>query len=161
MIGPDALVRSDDAWPDLAVIAAAACYAFASIYARRFRELGLAPIDVATGQLTASALILAPVGLSLAQSPNLGDVSWTAIAAVIALASASTAIAYVVYFRILAGAGAINVVLVTLLAPATSVLLGAALLGERLAARSFIGLACIALGLGLIDGRPWRALRRN
>ena len=53
----------------------------------------------------------------------------------------STALAYVVYFRILAGAGATNVVLVTLLAPATSILLGAVVLGERLAARDFVGLA--------------------
>ena len=76
----------------------------------------------------------------------------------ILVASLSTALAYIVYFRILAGAGATNVVLVTLLAPATSILLGAAILGERLAPRHFVGLALIAIGLAFIDGRLPSAL---
>ena len=63
-----------------------------------------------------------------------------------------------VYFRILAGAGATNVLLVTLLAPATAVVLGALFLHERLAAQQFIGFALIALGLAFIDGRLPRAL---
>ena len=80
------------------------------------------------------------------------------IAAVLAIAAFSTALAYVLYFRILAGAGATNVLLVTLLVPATSVILGALLLHERLAARQFLGFALIALGLAFIDGRLPRAL---
>ena len=82
-----------------------------------------------------------------------------AIAAIVALGAVSTGLAYVVYFRILAGAGAINVVLVTLLAPATAILLGAAILGESLAARDFLGLGLIALGLAVIDGRLPAAAR--
>jgi drug/metabolite transporter (DMT)-like permease len=78
---------------------------------------------------------------------------------ILALACISTALAYILYFRILSGAGATNVVLVTLLAPATSILLGALFLGERLAARHFFGLLLIALGLALIDGRVFRLLR--
>ncbi len=83
------------------------------------------------------------------------------IAAIVSLGALWTALAYVVDFRILAGAGAINVVLVTLLAPATAILLGAAVLGESLDARDFVGLGLIALGLAVIDGRlPRAALAR-
>ncbi|MBV8594074.1 MAG: EamA family transporter [Caulobacteraceae bacterium] len=61
----------------------------------------------------------------------------------------------------LAGAGATNVQLVTLLVPATSVALGALVLGERLVARQFLGYALIAAGLAFIDGRLPRALARR
>ena len=80
------------------------------------------------------------------------------IASVFAIAAFSTALAYVVYFRILSGAGATNVLLVTLLAPATAVVLGAVFLHERLLARQFVGFAMIALGLAFIDGRLPRLL---
>ena len=75
-----------------------------------------------------------------------------------AIAALCTALAYVVYFRILSGAGATNVLLVTLLAPATSVILGALILHERLLTRQFVGFAIIALGLAFLDGRLPRAL---
>ena len=81
-----------------------------------------------------------------------------AIASILAIAAFSTALAFIVYFRILAGAGATNVLLVTLLVPATAMLLGAIFLGERLLARQFLGFALIALGLAFIDGRLPRAL---
>jgi hypothetical protein len=77
---------------------------------------------------------------------------------VLGIAALSTALAYIVYFRILAGAGATNVLLVTLLTPATAVVLGAVFLHERLSAQQFIGFTIIALGLAFIDGRLPRAL---
>jgi len=75
------------------------------------------------------------------------------------LAVVSTALAYVLYFRILAAAGATKLLLVTFLIPVTAVLLGAAVLGERLAARHFGGMALIGVGLAAIDGRIARLLR--
>ena len=138
---------------EIAVLGAALCYAYASVFARRMRGLGLTPIDVATGQATAASLVLAPLALLVDRPWTLPPPSAATIASVLGIASASTAFAYIVYFRILAGAGATNVVLVTLLVPVTSVLLGAAFLDERLAASHFAGFALIALGLALIDGR--------
>ncbi len=162
MIGPDlAGGLADHLAAEFAALGAALSYAFASIFARRFRGLGLAPIDVAGGQVAASSLMLIPVAIVVDRPWDLPTPSLAAIAAVIAIASLSTALAYIVYFRILAGAGATNVVLVTLLAPATSILLGAAILGERLAARHFAGLALIAVGLAFIDGRLPSALMRR
>ena len=165
MIAPD-LARgvADSFTAELAVLAAALSYALASIFARRFRSLGLAPIEVAGGQVAASSLMLIPLALVVDRPWDLPPPSLAVIGAVIAIASLSTALAYVVYFRILAGAGATNVVLVTLLAPASSILLGAAILGERLAVRHFVGLALVAFGLAFIDGRLpsalWRRARR-
>jgi len=145
-------------WAELAVLCAAAFYACGSLYGRRFRARGLAPIEVATGQVTAAAIFLLPLAVGI-DRPWLGPApGWDALAALFAIGALSTALAYVIYFRILAGAGATNVVLVTLLAPATSILLGVAVLGERLEARHLLGFAVISAGLALIDGRLPRVL---
>ena len=162
MIAPDlAYGLRQDLLAELAILGAALAYALSSLYGRRFRAAGLAPIDVATGQMTASSLMLVPLALIVDRPWTLPTPSLEVTSAVIALAALSTALAYVVYFRILAGAGATNVVLVTLLVPATSILLGAMRLGERLAPRDFLGLALIAVGLALIDGRPVQAIARR
>ena len=147
LIGPDMLFgATNNAWAELAVLSAALCYALSAIYARRMRSLGLKPIDVAAGQATAATLFLAP--LALIDRPwTLPVPSGLAVAPVLAIAAFSTALAFIVYFRILAGAGATNVLLVTLLVPATSVLLGALFLNERLLTRQFLGFALIAMRL--------------
>jgi drug/metabolite transporter (DMT)-like permease len=103
--------------------------------------------------------MLVPIALLVDRPWTLALPGAATCAAVAALASFSTALAYILYFRILAGAGATNVVLVTLLAPVSSILLGAIVLHERLEPRHFVGLALIAVGLACIDGRLVRALR--
>lgn len=137
----------------LAVVGAAISYSFAGIYARRFRSTGCPLIAVAGGQLTASTVIVA--ALTLAVDPSLFRLPTTrnTVAAVVALALASTAVAYLLYFRVLSHSGATNVLLVTLLIPVSATLLGVFVLRERLLARHWIGMACIAIGLLLIDGR--------
>jgi drug/metabolite transporter (DMT)-like permease len=160
LVGPDVLERSGDALAELAMLGAAISYALASIYGRRFRRTGLKPIEIATGQITAASLVLTPLALVLAPQAVLAGASWPVVWAVLGLASVSTALAYIVYFRILAGAGAVNVALVTLLVPATSLALGALALGERPPSRAFLGLALIGAGLALIDGRFLRGLRK-
>ncbi|WP_446686033.1 EamA family transporter [Oceanisphaera arctica] len=71
------------------------------------------------------------------------------------LAVLSTAVAYVLYFKILESAGTTNLLLVTLLVPVSAILLGSLLLNETLEAVHFVGMALIALGLSAIDGRLW------
>ena len=160
MIGPAILGGfADHLVAELAALLAALSYAAASVFARRFRRLGLTPIDVATGQVSASSLALLPLAALVDAPWRLPPPNGAAIVAIVLLGAVSTALAYVVYFRILAGAGAINVVLVTLLAPATAIALGAAVLGESLASNDFIGLGLIALGLAVIDGRLPAAAR--
>ena len=155
VIGPDLLwgQARDNAWAEGAVLLAALSYAASAVFARRVRALGLEPLDVATGQTTAGAIYLVPLALLVDAPWSLPVPSMAVVASVFAIAALCTALAYVVYFRILSGAGATNVLLVTLVAPATSVVLGALFLHERLLAQQFLGFAIIALGLAFIDGR--------
>ncbi len=83
--------------------------------------------------------------------------SWGAM---IALAVLSTALAYLLYFRILKTAGATNLLLVTFLVPVSAILLGVGILGEHLAAGQIAGMLLIALGLLVIDGRLARRLMK-
>jgi drug/metabolite transporter (DMT)-like permease len=160
VIGPDALLGRGgaNAWAEGAVLLAALSYAVTAVFARRVGALGLKPLDIATGQTTAGAIYLVPVALLVDRPWSLPIPSAAVVASVFAIAALCTALAYVVYFRILSGAGATNVLLVTLVAPATSVILGALFLHERLLARQFTGFAIIAIGLAFIDGRLPRAL---
>ncbi|CAN5738365.1 DMT family transporter [soil metagenome] len=144
-----------------AVLAAALSYAFAGIYGRRFRGMGLSPLQTATGQVSASAVMMIPLVIVVDRPWALAPPGGTTVAALVALALLSTAAAYVIYFRLLARAGATNLLLVTLLIPVSAILLGTLILGERFEARHFGGMAMIGIGLACIDGRPLRSLARG
>ena len=101
MIGPDLLGGlGDNVAAEGAALLAALSYALASVYARRFRRLGLAPIEVATGQVTASCAMLLPFVLLVDAPWTLPAPSATTLAALLGLGSLSTALGYVLYFRI-------------------------------------------------------------
>lgn len=138
---------------ELACLAATISYAFSTLWARRFR--GRPPLVTATGQLTLSTVIVLPLALVFENPLDGALPTPDVIAAVLFLALAATALAYVLFFRILTLAGS-NVMLVTFLVPVSAVLLGALLLGERLEPRHWVGMALIMLGLTAIDGRLWR-----
>ena len=157
MIGPGAFAAGGATLAKLAVLGAALSYAFAAIWGRRFR--GLPPTVTAAGQLTSSALVMTPVALLIDQPWTLSVPSTRVILAVVALAIVSTAAGYLLYFAVLARAGATNVSLVTLLIPPSAMLLAALFLTEQLEPRDLLGLAFIAVGLGAIDGRPLRWLQ--
>jgi drug/metabolite transporter (DMT)-like permease len=159
LLGPEALHGlGTDLLAQVAVLGAAACYALASVYGRRFGRLGLAPLLLATGQVTASTLMLLPVALMVDRPWQLPFPGAPIIWAVAGLALLSTACAYILYFRILATSGATNILLVTFLIPVSAILLGVTFLGERLEALHFAGMGLIGLGLSAIDGRLWRRL---
>ena len=152
MIGPGLLAGlGGPVWAKLAIVGAAVSYAFAVVFAKRFRALP--STLVATGQLTASTLIMLPVMLVFYDYADVFSGDRTTWLAVVALALASTAFAYFLYFSILASAGATNASLVTLIVPATAILLGALVLSERLELFEIGGMALIAAGLVTIDGR--------
>lgn len=141
-----------------AVLLATLSYAFAGVWGRRFAALGVPPLVAAAGQTTASSLLLLPLAALLEPPGTLPAPSAEVAAALAGLGLLSTALAYLLYFRLLASAGPVNLLLVTLLIPVSAVLLGAAALGEALAPRHALGMAAIAGGLALIDGRlPRRA----
>jgi drug/metabolite transporter (DMT)-like permease len=160
MIGPAALGGlGAHLLAQLAVLGAALSYGFSGVFGRRFRQLGLTPIPTATGQLTATTIMMLPLALIADRPWTLAMPSATATAAIIALAIPCTVLAYILFFRILAGAGATNVSLVTLLIPANAMMLGAFILGERFDLSADLGLALIVGGLVVVDGRLF-GLRR-
>jgi len=146
--------------PQLAVLGAAISYGCAAVFGRRFRRLGVPPLITATGQLTASALLLTPVALVIDKPWQLPTPAWDVTLSLVLLALASTAFAYWLFFRILSSAGATNIALVTLLVPVTAVLLGILVLGESLSLAQCTGMALIIAGLLAIDGRM-RIFQRN
>jgi drug/metabolite transporter (DMT)-like permease len=157
MIGPAAFDGfGTSVLAQLAALGAACSYAFAGIYGRRFRRMGVPPLVTATGQVTASTIMLLPIALLVDQPWTLLPPGLDVLAAMAALAVLSTALGYILYFRILATAGATNLLLVTFLIPVSAILLGVTLLGERLDARHVMGMGAIAIGLAAIDGRLGR-----
>ena len=159
MLGPEVLGDIGvGLWAQLACLVAAVSYAVAGIWGRRLAHLPA--VTVAAGQLIAASVVLAPLAMLVDRPWRLAMPSPAALAALVALAVLSTALAYVIYFRILARAGATNLLLVTFLIPVSAILLGTVVLGERLAPYHFVGMAIIALGLAAIDGRPARILAR-
>lgn len=154
MIGGAAIAGSGiAAIAQLGICGAAISYAFASVWGRRFREMGIAPVATATGQVTCSSIILLPVMLLVDQPWTLSMPGTATIISVIVLALVCTSLAYILYFRILQTAGATNVALVTFLIPPVAILLGILFLDEILQMRHMVGMALIAIGLVLIDGR--------
>lgn len=154
-IGPDLLdAAGGPVWAKFALVAASVSYGFALMVARRLRQVP--PPVVAAAQLTASTLVMIPVVLIVNGPAGLFEASGTVWAAVTAMALISTAFAYILYFRIIATAGATNASLVTLLVPVSAILLGTLILKERLELYEIAGMATIGLGLVTIDGRVFR-----
>ena len=158
-MGPDAVGGIGGALlPQLACLAAALSYGFAGLFGRRFRSLP--PLVTATGQVSASTVMTLPLVLFLHPPWLLPMPSAKAGFALVGIALLSTALAYVIFFRIMRRAGGTNVMLVTFLIPISAILLGWGLLGEALLPRHFIGMAAIFVGLALIDGRVLRRSRQ-
>jgi drug/metabolite transporter (DMT)-like permease len=152
LIGPAALGIADSPlWAKLAVVGAAISYGFAASFGKRFK--GISPRVTATGQLTASTLIMLPMAFIVDRPWTLPVPPVDVIAAILALALVSTAFAYLVFFRILSVAGATSASLVTLLVPPAAILLGILFLGETLSLTETLGLGLIALGLLSLDNR--------
>jgi drug/metabolite transporter (DMT)-like permease len=137
-------------------------YGLCGVWSRRLKRVDLPPLGAAAGQCLCSALMMAPLALAIDQPWALPTPPLAAVLALVVLGIFATALAYALFFGILARAGATNTSLVTLLVPVTALLLGAFVLEEALAPRHLAGMAVIALGLLLIDGRvlarlPFRA----
>ncbi|MDD1781160.1 DMT family transporter [Enterovibrio sp. ZSDZ35] len=158
MIGVPALGGTGTLLAQLAIVGATVSYAFAGVFGRRFKTMKINPIIVAAGQVTASSIVMLPMTLYVDGVIGVGEVNTPVWASVFALAILSTAVAYVLYFKILEVAGATNVLLVTLLVPVSAVFLGTVFLGESLDVIHIVGMLLIALGLSAIDGRLWQGV---
>lgn len=141
----------------LAVLAGTVSYALASVWARKTLS-GQPPQVAAAGMVTGAAVIMLPLAwwaegpLTLALEPRtIWAIGYYAIAA--------TALAYLLYYRVLAMAGSGNLMLVTLMIPPVAIVLGALILGEALNPAAYAGFALLAFGLIVLDGRLWRLLQ--
>lgn len=160
MVGPDALGGlGADFWAQLCALGAAISYGFASVFGRRFRELRVDPVMVATGQVTMSSLVLWPIALWIDGPQDIVNMSLNAALSMFGLAVLCTSFAYILYFRILERAGATNISLVTFLVPISAIILGVLVLGEQIFIKEIIGMTLIGVGLAIIDGRLIKRLR--
>jgi drug/metabolite transporter (DMT)-like permease len=134
-----------------AVVAASICYAGAALFGGRFRDLD--PMLPAAGSLVCGAAVLIPLSVVVDQPWTLAP-SWAAIMAVLALAVASTALAFVIYFRLIDTLGSIGVTAQSYLRAPIGVLIGVLLLGERPAPTALVGCGFVLAGVLAMTLRP-------
>jgi len=146
-------------WAQAACVAAAFSYAVSSVWGRRFRTMGITPLSTAFGQVAMSSVMLLPLVILIDQPWALDRPAWPVLAALLGLAVLSTSLAYGLYFGLISSAGAVNASLVTFLVPVSAIGLGVLVLGEGLLPRHIGGMALIAVGLAVLDGRLWRRMR--
>jgi len=152
LIGADFLQGlTASAWAQGAVLLATVSYGVAGVWGKQFKSYD--PIIISTGQLTASTFVMLPLIFILEEPFSLSPPNTELLVSMLGLAILCTAIAYVLFFKILASAGATSVSLVTFLVPVSAILLGILWLGETLTSSNIIGMVLILLGLLIIDGR--------
>lgn len=144
----------------LAILGAALSYGVSVVFGRRFSRLGVRPLVISAGQTLSSTLVLVPAALLIDHPFALPMPGLDVWLAVVAFAIPGTALAYILYFAILARAGATNAAIVTVINPVVAILVGAVALGEVVTLRQIGGMALIALGLSVLDGRLWRRMLR-
>jgi drug/metabolite transporter (DMT)-like permease len=160
LIGPEALFGLGlNVIAQLAVLCAALSYAFAGIYGRRFQDAP--PLVTAAGSITCSAFVAMLISLVIDRPWNYLPLEPATLWSIIGMGVLSTALAYAIYYRVLAKVGATNLLLSTFLIPVSAVLLGMIFLGERLNPHQYTGMALIGVGLIAIDGRIFTLLRRR
>lgn len=137
-------------------LVAACSYGLAAVWGQRFGRLGVVPLQAAFGQVACSSLILLPLALVVERPWTLPMPSPGAWGALLGVAVLSTALAYLLYFRIVGSAGAVAISLVTFLIPVSALVMAAVLTGFLPEPHHLAGMALIGLGLGLIE----RARRR-
>jgi drug/metabolite transporter (DMT)-like permease len=140
----------------LAVVFSAICYAAAALYAGR-RLRGTSPLVTALGTLIAATIATLPIALLQLPSHMTG---WKVTASVLTLGIAGTGVAYVLYYGLIAGAGASRAILITYLVPTFALVYGAVLLGEPVTAAAVGGLVLVLAGVGLGTGALHLGRRR-
>jgi len=154
LIGPGILADiGTSLFGEIACLFAALSYACANNFGRRFARLGIKPLQIAFGQVTASTIILLPVTAYVDVPWSLPMPPMVPLLSVIALGLFCTALAYVIFFRILNRSGALAIALVTLRIPPSAVALGAIVLGEAISAQNVVGMALIGFGLIAVNQR--------
>jgi len=135
----------------LAIVAATICYAGAAVFGRGFNRLD--PIVPAAGSLLCGALVLVPLSIVF-ERPWTVSPSASSLLALLGLAVFSTALAFVIYFRLIQTLGSVGTTAQAYLRVPIGVVLGVLLLGERLSPTAWAGLACVVLGVAAMTIAP-------
>lgn len=143
----------------LAVILASVSYGMANVWARLTQSRSH-PVMSAAGMLTCSSVMAIPAALLIDGVPSF-DYSAATIAAMTWLALLSTALAFIIFYAVLARIGAANTSVTTLLVAPIAILLGAVVLGETLRPSAYLGFLLLTAGLLVLDGRLVARLRRG
>ncbi len=135
----------------LAIVVATICYAGGAVFSRGFK--GLDPIAPAAGSLLCGAMMLVPVSLFVERPWTLVPTA-ASLFALLGLAIFSTALAFVIYFRLIQTLGSIGTTAQAYLRVPIGVALGVLLLGESLSSTAWIGLACVVAGVAAMTIPP-------
>jgi drug/metabolite transporter (DMT)-like permease len=145
IVGVEALVGlSEQLAAQIVTVLAAVCYAGAAVFGRGFK--GLDPMAPAAGSLLCGAAILIPIGLVVDRPWTLAP-SASSMLAVSGLAVFSTALAFVIYFRLIQTLGSVGTTAQAYLRVPIGVALGVLFLGETLTSTAWIGLGCVVIGV--------------
>ncbi|WP_324690412.1 DMT family transporter [Cobetia sp. D5] len=134
-----------DGWFILAALGATFCYGFASNFSRQRLNHLPAPVLAAGSSMMSSLLLLIP-GLWMWPTTSVSLEAW---GSAIALAVLSTSLAFLIFFRLLASAGATATTSVTFLVPVSALLWGNMLLDEVIDARILTGMGITLLGTAI------------
>ena len=140
-------------WAVALALATAALYGVAGVYSKRHLA-GIAPLAAAAGSQLGAALLLLPLALVFPPNAAPSLVQWLNVAA---LAVFSSALAFILYFRLIDSIGPVKTASVNYLTPLFGVAGGVLVLGEPLTANLLIGLAMILAGVTLLFGRSLKA----
>jgi drug/metabolite transporter (DMT)-like permease len=139
---------SGDILSALAISFTAFCYAVAALYSARTLA-HVQPLVTAFGALGFATLMLLP--FAIVQPPD-GVPGWKVTGSLLALGVVGTGLAYLLYYALLAGAGASRSILITYLVPAIALAYGAVLLDEPVTVAGLAGLALVLGGVALGTG---------
>ena len=160
LVGPSLLFDPGRAtWAKIACIIASISYGCASVFGRRFAREKISPISATFGQVVTSSILILPIAVFFNPIESIAHAEPRVLLSLLALGLVSTSFAYVLFYKILARAGATNVSLVTLLVPVSATILGALVLGETLTPMQGLGMALIGVGLLVMDGRVFKFAR--
>lgn len=160
VIGPRHLAGlGENLVAELVLLLAALSYGISSVWGRRFS--GEHPLATAAGQLTASAALMLPIALLFENPLQMSMPSPVVILSVVSLATLSTALAYILFFRILKMVGATNTTMVGMLIPVFTMLFAVPILGETISLLKIMGMVVIAIGMLVLDGRAIKALAKK
>jgi drug/metabolite transporter (DMT)-like permease len=140
------------------VLGAALCYAGSALLVKR--ASGVTPLGATSVSLAMAGVILAPLALL---HPPTRLPSAAALFSLIALGLVCTALAYVIYYSLIAAAGATRAALITYVNPAVAVILGVIVLQEPMTPGTVVGFALIIVGCALATyarpGMAWTSQR--